>query len=160
VLPEFRRKRIATALYSAIIFQQLLEGRRLWEDTIVGTNPFQHNVLPTLGLELFGILKKKTASFLDIAIYGLNLKDDTAEKLLERVGECEIILTDDYYNRDIKKKNIDIYTKKNPSFIPILEKNIQDIMNSDKVIIQKGLDKPIHNAGKRKNRQLTMNMEN
>ncbi len=36
VLPEYRRRRIATSLYVACIAQTILEGRRLWTDTIVG----------------------------------------------------------------------------------------------------------------------------
>src|SRR5947207_3449032 len=38
VLHDFRRRRVATGLYLAMTAQGLLEGRRLFEDTIVGDN--------------------------------------------------------------------------------------------------------------------------
>lgn len=150
VLSKFRKKRIATALYSAVIFQGIIEGRRIWEDTIVGNNPFQPHVLPTLGIQKWGTLKKKTASFLDIDIWGINLDETTVIHLLKRIpSDFEITIIEDFYTRDLIKKNMEIYEKKNRPFIEIMEDNQTLIYNSINVLM--GQEKPEHNSGKKKN---------
>ena len=85
VLPEYRRQRIGTALYTAVVAQGVLEGRRIWEDTIVGTNEIQMHVLPTIGLEKWGILRAKTASFLDIHIFGYLLSVEQFNRTIKRL---------------------------------------------------------------------------
>ena len=152
VLKKYRRNRIMTALYSAIVFQGVIEGRRLWEDTIVGNNPYQFAVLPTLNIKQVGLLPKKTASFLDIAIFALNLSINTILDLDSRIGNnIKIRIIRDYYTNDIYNKNIKIYEKKNPSFINVIRKANTQVKNLAYVTIEQGLEKPPHNVGKKYN---------
>ena len=149
VLEPYRRNRIMTALYSAIVFQGILEGRRLWEDTIVGNNPFQFDTLPTLNIRQVGLLPQKTASFLDIYIFALELHMKTVSLLLERLKPPTIIhIVEDYYTRDIFKKNMTIYEKKNPEFMKVIQKCYNQLSHSDSIVIDQGLVRPVHNAGK------------
>lgn len=139
VLPEYRRKRIATALYSTILCQGVLEGRRLWEDTIVGDNPYQFAVLPTIGLEHWAVLKAKTASFKDIHLFGYNL---SLEKLIKSLGRVpdDIIMTirEDYYTHDLWSKNMEVYVKKNRDFVDVINSCREYLDSHKQIIIAKG----------------------
>jgi len=149
VLPEYRRRRIATALYTAILCQGIMEGRRLWEDTIVGDNPFQFATLPTIGLEHWAILKMKTASFKDIHLFGYNLDFEKFKKTLDRVPEyIKIIVKEDYYSADLWNKNQEIYLKKNEAFIKELAKCKEYMLSCGKVQVEQGEIKCPHNKNK------------
>ena len=149
VLSDYRRRRIASCLYIAILCQGIFEGRRIWEDTIVGNNPYQFSVLPTLGLEHWGILKKKTASFLDIHLFGYNLEIDRFEKTLLRIPEgIEIQIQKDNYTSDLWKKNDEIYQKKNDEFRKVISECLSLIENHSQITVLKGFEKRPHNYWK------------
>lgn len=151
VLPEYRRQRIGTALYTAVVAQGVLEGRRIWEDTIVGTNEIQMHVLPTIGLEKWGILRKKTASFLDIHIFGYLLSVEQFNRTIKRLPKgISIELREDYYSADLWGKNMEIYVKKNPEFMREIE-TCREIVRTNKVFkVVQGEKVCVHNAGKKK----------
>lgn len=123
VLPEYRRRRISTTLYAAAIMQGVLEGRRLFEDTIVGDSPVQHLALPSMGLVRAGILKHKTASAKDIHIYQYDLIEADFNFLLSRINpDAVIYLHNAHYAEDLWNKNCEIMKKYVPSLIPKMEK--------------------------------------
>ena len=154
VLPEYRRQRISTALYVAIIAQGILEGRRIWEDTIVGNNDIQMLALPTIGLEKWGVLRQKTASFLDIHIFGYLLSIDNFNRSIARLREdTRIELRFDYYSIDLRHKNIEIYEKKNSEFIQTFNYCLNYITNSKFFHIIDGEMKQEHNVGKKKHEE-------
>ena len=115
VVPEHRRRRIASCLYWTMTAQAVVEGRRLCEDTIVGNNEIQHQLLPTLGLYRAGVLKKKTASALDLHIYQLDLLDVALPplgKVCKPGLAClppEVI--DGPYAADLREKNQAIFDR-------------------------------------------------
>lgn len=150
VYPEFRRKRVATALYAACIFQGIREGRRLWTDTIVGNNPAQHFVLPTLGLERWGILKEKTASFLDIHIYGTNVTLKSTQGLLARIPQdASITTTTSYYTIDLVVKNAEIWNKKRPTYNQEWESCVKELSGDQRNLIELGLQEPERGGGRK-----------
>lgn len=151
VLPAYRRRRIGTALYAAGIFQSVLEGRRIVEDTIVGDNPFQFKALAALEIPQVGTFPMKTASFKDIALFCLNITSAKIEHILGRLSyDTKITLRHDYYTDDLWKKNVEIYNKQNPSFIEDITKCRKLIFESSRVYIQQGPVKPPHDKGKKK----------
>lgn len=123
VLPEYRRCRIASSLYAAMTFQCILEGRRLGEDSIVGDNPIQFDLLPTIGLVLSGLLKHKTASAKDIGIFQLDLLDTKVfDILVNRILDLDINieLVQSFYQQELWLKNMDIIQKKIPDFEKVI----------------------------------------
>ena len=151
VLPEYRRQRIGTALYTAVVAQGVLEGRRIWEDTIVGTNEIQMHVLPTIGLEKWGILRAKTASFLDIHIFGYLLSVEQFNRTIKRLHKgTRIELREDYYSRDLWSKNQEVYQKKNPEFIKEIEECYKIVKESKFFNVVQGEKVCEHNVGKKK----------
>ena len=126
VLPEYRRQRIGSALYFALTLQGIVEGRRLYEDTIVGDNPIQHELLPTLGITRSGILKRKTAAGKDLHIYQFDVLDVFApgvktkgiEPMLGRVSNSidylQVIKSS--YTEDLWNKNCDIFARHSGTF--------------------------------------------
>lgn len=112
VLPEHRRKRVATCLYAAGVFQCILEGRRLGEDTIVNDNMPQQTALPAFGAKLVGTLDRKTGSFKSILLYYLHVSVDSVTHILSRVPpDASIEIVEDYYTRDLWAKNMELYAK-------------------------------------------------
>lgn len=123
VLPNYRRKRIATAMYFAMTCQGLIEGRRLFEDSIVGDNPTQFSVLPTLGLKLAGELEHRTASAKSICLFQFSMLWEGAfERMYERVPEeTSIEIAGGYYAEELFEKNSIIYKRHSASYIPKAE---------------------------------------
>ena len=113
VFPEHRRKRIASSLYAAATFQGILEGRRLFEDTIVGDNPVQFHLLPTIGLVDNVNLQHKTAIGKDIHLFSFDLLlDGTFDKIVSRLSVEKLekmILIKGSYQADLWEKNQTIY---------------------------------------------------
>ena len=113
-LPEHQRKGIASAMYLALTLQGVQEGRRLFEDTIVGDNPTQFHVLPKLGIIQAGTLRHRTASGKDICLFQLSLWDEVAPeammKRLEKTGYTIEVLSN-YYTDDLWTKNLEILGK-------------------------------------------------
>lgn len=139
VLPEYRRRRVGTALYVACAAQSILEGRRLCEDTIVGDNPFQFKALPMLGVTQVGLLTMKTASFKDIALFAFHITVESLTHMLSRLSsECSIELIHDSYTDDLWEKNRIIYEKKRPEFIREIEACRDLIRNEKRIIISEG----------------------
>jgi hypothetical protein len=86
VVPEHRRRRVGTALYLAMTAQGLLEGRRVYEDTIVGDNLEQFQALPQLGIVQAGELRHRTASAKSICLFQCSLLDPGQwERMLARL---------------------------------------------------------------------------
>lgn len=136
VLPEYRRQRISTTLYTACIMQGILEGRRLFEDTIVGDSPVQHFALPTMGMTKAGTLRHKTASAKDIVIYQYDLIDTDFDGILSRINpDAKIYLHNGPYQKDLWEKNCDIMKKKIPNQIPRMEKFRDMVLNCSQVVI-------------------------
>lgn len=119
VLPEYRRKRIATSMYFAMTCQGVIEGRRLFEDSIVGDNPTQFNVLPTLGLKLAGELEHKTASAKSICLFQFSMLWEGAfERMYQRVPQDTTIeIAGGYYADDLFEKNSIIYKRHSPEYL-------------------------------------------
>lgn len=116
--------------------QGILEGRRLFEDTIVGDNVIQHILLPTLGATKSGVLKHKTASAKDIVIYDYDLIDTDFDGMLSRINkDCVIYLHNGPYQRDLWNKNVDIMKKHIPSQIARMEKFREMVLNCSQVVI-------------------------
>lgn len=121
VLPEFRRQRISTALYCCMTLQQILEGRRLWEDSIVGDNPHQHLALPTYGLKRVGELRHRTGSGKGLVLYDFSLMEEGAlETMLERTlsgpYSVSMRLLSNYYSDETWEANMGAYLKQQPKF--------------------------------------------
>lgn len=158
VLPDYRRMRIGTCLYAAGLFQSVLEGRRLMEDTIVGDNPFQFNALSALRVPQIGILPMKTASFKDIALFCLNVNEAAVNHFLWRMPEdCQVAIEHTSYTADLWEKNKAIYLKKNPAFVTTITA-CRDIVEKDtRMSILQGPEVPPTNKGKQRasNRQDT-----
>lgn len=113
-LPKVRRQGISSAMYLALTMQGILEGRRLFEDTIVGDNPNQFDALPKMGLALVGTLRHRTASGKDICLFQLSLLDANAwDPMMSRLVRCgyTIELRDNYYTDDLWAKNMIILEK-------------------------------------------------
>ena len=72
------------------------------------------HVLPTIGLEKWGILRAKTASFLDIHIFGYLLSVEQFNRTIKRLHKgTRIELREDYYSRDLWSKNYQNYADDN-----------------------------------------------
>lgn len=121
VLPEYRRRRISTALYAAVTMQGILEGRRLFEDSIVANNPVQFKALPTMGVKLVGTLRARTASGLGLALFDHSLVDRDFDLMHSRIKDSEvhIHLRSSYYTKELREKNRELYEKKLSHFIPL-----------------------------------------
>lgn len=130
VLPEHQRKHIASAMYFTMTSQGLLEGRRLFEDTIVGDNPTQFKVLPTLGLKLSGELEHRTASAKSLCLFQLSmLWGDVYEKMYERVPkDTSIEIAGGFYAYDLYEKNKLIYAKHSPEYLPKAERYREELL--------------------------------
>lgn len=137
VLPMFRRQKIGSCLYIAITAQGILEGRRLYEDTIVGDNPTQFNVLPTLGLEIAGELRHKTASAKSIFVFQYSLLDENKfEQMFSRIPKnINIEIISSLYTDDLFAKNLDIYKKHSPHFIDRIHRYKETICNNKQIQI-------------------------
>ena len=131
VLPEFRRMRVASSLYFAMTIQGIIEGRRLFEDTIVGDNPTQFFVLPTMGLKMNGELEHKTASAKSICIFQFSMLWDGAfEKMLSRVPSTTTVqVAGGEYADDLYTKNCVIYSKYSEQYLPIAERLRNDVLS-------------------------------
>jgi GNAT superfamily N-acetyltransferase len=115
VLPEFQRKGIGRALYFAMTAQGVLEGRRLFEDTIVGDNPTQFTVLPRLGLRQAGELRHRTGSAKSIFLFQLSLLDEAA---LEKIWPKHVVhIRENHYSREVHQKNLELYQKHTPGIL-------------------------------------------
>lgn len=62
VLPEYRKQGIGTYLYAAGIFQSVIEGRRLFEDSAVQDNDGHMSFLVSIGMKPVGELRQRTLS--------------------------------------------------------------------------------------------------
>lgn len=117
VLPAWRRRRISTALYAGFTLQGIVEGRRLFEDTIVGDNDVQHLALPTMGLYKAGTLRHRTASGKDIVLYQMSMIDGQIvfENLMARTEgspyQFRWFIDDNDITRDWFEKNNEIVDK-------------------------------------------------
>lgn len=136
VLPAFRRRRVATALYCAMTAQGVIEGRRLFEDTIVGDNPTQFYVLPSLGLRHAGELRHRTASAKSIHLFQLSLLDERAYEGMEaRVpAGTTIEVLGGLYASDLWAKNLDIFKKHSPEFAPAISALRQRLLGQLRVL--------------------------
>ncbi|RJR27635.1 N-acetyltransferase [candidate division WWE3 bacterium] len=132
VIPEYRRQRIASSMYAAITFQGILEGRRLFEDSIVGDNPIQFTLLPTLGMRLAGELKHKTASAKSICLFQFDLLESSSwTAMWSRISpDISIQLTNSSYQTELYEKNKEILEKHKPEFVPTLDSYIQHIKST------------------------------
>lgn len=123
VLPAFRRRRIGTTMYIAATMQGILEGRRLYSDTIVGDNEIQHKLLPSIGATKAGVLRHKTASAKDIVLYDYDLIDTDFDGMLSRINrDAKIYLHNGPYQFDLYAKNMDILKKHLPSQIARMDR--------------------------------------
>lgn len=138
VIEAFRRQRVGSAMYLAATMQGILEGRRLFEDTIVGDNPTQFFVLPSMGLYQAGQLRHRTASAKDICLFQFTLLDaGVFEKMLARIPPTfKIHLRSGPYSQDLWNKNMDIYGKHSPDFIPIITRYREMITQNENVVIE------------------------
>lgn len=136
VVPTWRRRRISTTLYAACVMQGILEGRRLFEDSIVGDSPSQHFALPSMGMTKAGTLKHKTGSAKDIVIYQYDLIEANFEDFLARINpDAKIYLHNSAYQKDLLEKNNLIMLKYVPSLIPKIEKLRQIIIAHPQIVI-------------------------
>lgn len=125
VVPDWRRKRISTALYFALTCQGVLEGRRLFEDSIVADNPVQFMALPAMGLNKVGTLRHKTGSGKGICLFDFSLLEEGAfEKMAWRVHESghHIHVLENFYTREVREANISAYKKQLPAFVEELDR--------------------------------------
>lgn len=122
VLPKFRRQRIATTMYAACTMQGILEGRRLFEDTIVGDNDPQIHLLPSIGANKAGVLRHKTGSAKDIILYQYDLMEADFAMMLSRINNsCIIYLHNSEYQSDLWSKNLIVMSKHIPDTIKRME---------------------------------------
>lgn len=136
VIPSWRRKRISTTLYAACVMQGILEGRRLFEDSIVGDSPWQNLALPSMGMTKAGTFKHKTGSAKDIIIYQYDLIEADFEYFLARINsDAKIYLHSQAYQKDLLEKNNIIMAKYVPDLIPKIEKLRQIILNHPQIVI-------------------------
>lgn len=146
VFEKYRRQRIATAFYAAMTIQGITEGRRLFEDTIVGDNPIQFDLLPTVGMRHAGELQHKTASAKSIHIFQLDLLSDTHPFgiIMGRVPDhfrLEVVMNS--YTQDLWEKNFVIYEKKLPDFKKVMRDFMKAIQLDPRVelIIEEEVEK-------------------
>lgn len=129
VHPEYRRQGISTCMYWAMTCQGILEGRRLFEDTIVGDNPHQFIALPKMGLEQVARLKHRTASGKDLCLFQMDLCEQTPFEMLwdksERYGH-HIEVLESYFTVDVWPKNMEI-----------IGKHPENLLNVDQAMIAK-----------------------
>jgi hypothetical protein len=117
VIPEYRRQRISTAMYTTMTLQGIMEGRRLFEDTIVGDNPFQFAALPTFGLNKVGYLRHKTGSGKDICLFDFSLLTDSIDAMLDRIpDDFQLNVVKNWYTKEVLEVNLSVYEKKLPGF--------------------------------------------
>ncbi len=152
VLPHWRRKRVGTALYLAMTAQGVLEGRRLYEDTIVGDNPNQFLALPTMGLRLAGELRHRTGSGKSICLFQFSLLDPgTWEHMVARVpaDRFTIQVRHNRYAQELSEKNRSIYAKNTPAMLPYLDTIVTQVTSKGMFSVIGGND-PVHNQGKQR----------
>lgn len=142
VLPEWRRKRISTALYACMTLQGVMEGRRLWEDSIVGDNPFQFAALPTFGLRKVGELRHRTGSGKGLVLFDFSLLEPGAiDAMISRAfgGPCVINmeLLSNYYSDECLAANLSAYAKQMPEFIQPLQSLQQAIKEHSNITIKR-----------------------
>lgn len=126
VLPEWRRMRISTALYCCMTLQGIIEGRRLWEDSIVGDNEAQLHALPTYGLQRVGELRHRTGSGKGLVLFDFSLMDaDALPLMMSRAFSGPLLpkmkLLENYYSTEVMSANRAAYSKQQPEFLPKLE---------------------------------------
>jgi hypothetical protein len=135
VLPEHRRKRISTALYFALTLQTITEGRRLWEDSIVGDNPFQFMALPTIGLKKVGELRHRTGSGKGLVLFDFSLMDKGSFEHMEgrAIGgqvKFRFHILSNYYSDECWTANSEAYKKQAPAFFAELTELRQKVLNA------------------------------
>lgn len=110
VVDRWRRQRIGTALYVAMTAQGILEGRRLFEDTIVGDNDVQFLALPQMGITVSGELRHRTGSAKSIFLFQKSLIDaDAWASMLERLpADVQIEVRENSYTDEVFAKNADL----------------------------------------------------
>jgi hypothetical protein len=140
VLPEWRRKRISTALYCCMTLQQILEGRRLWEDSIVGDNPHQFYALPTMGLNKVGELRHRTGSGKGLVLFDFSLLDSGAfSQMLERAFSgpvpIRMHLLSNYYSDECWNANTAAYQKQLPVFAGTIDMLRKRVINMENVLL-------------------------
>lgn len=157
-VPEYRRQGIGTALYCSTIFQSILEGRRLFEDTIVGDNEEQRKfLLPSLGIQLSGELLHKTATGKTLCIYQLSLLNEGSfEKVWERFNKFGhfIELVENEYTADLWDKNMLIIQRHMPQLEAKLSQYREIIRESKLVTIKY---KPIKIQNKKSEKKVEQN---
>ena len=130
VIPEYRRRRIGTALYFVQILQSLLEGRREVEDTIIpelspwmsGPTECQEGIgfLPSLEYSLLGTLPRRTSGFKDIQLWGkctYNL-----DRWLDRIPtNSDFELLDTPKMRATFEKNLKNYENHDPDLVQTIQ---------------------------------------
>lgn len=134
VLPEFRRERIGTALLYTQMVQAVIEGKRLIEDTIVGDNPYNSNVLPTLGYKLVGTLPEKTASFKDINLYSYQVNRDwlyTPKSRLPTYFTTEVIRSP--HTQKSWNENMESYARNHDEILQNFSQLLTDLVNEDNI---------------------------
>lgn len=125
VLPAHRRQRISSAMYAAVVLQGILEGRRLWEDSIVGNNDIQHAALPLMGLRRTGELRHRTGPCLGIVLYDFSLEGkeglDDLQTMMHRAGSgphnVTVQLLSNYYSDECFSANAGAYAKSAPHWV-------------------------------------------
>lgn len=86
VRKEFRRRRIGTCLYFAVVCQSIIEGRRTLEDTIIiSMSPFMADFLGALGYRHIGTLPKRTSGFRDVWLFAADNTMDHFDRYLDRM---------------------------------------------------------------------------
>jgi hypothetical protein len=96
--------------------QTILEGKRLWEDSIVGDNPFQFHLLPTLGIRRVGELRNRTGTGKGLVLFDFSLLEDGAlDIMLSRIRRDTIVhLLVDWWTGEVWRLNIELYAKQLP----------------------------------------------
>lgn len=120
VHPDYRCRGIATTMYFALACQGVLEGRRLFEDTIVGDNPHQFIALPKMGLDIVGTFRHKTASAKDIVIFQFDLMTGGFEKMSERFLKYghRLQVLESYFTETVWPRNAELAAKHILEFWP------------------------------------------
>jgi hypothetical protein len=126
VLNSHRRQRIGTALYTAMTIQGIFEGKRLWEDSIVGDNPYQFAALPTFGLKKVGELRHRTGSGKGLVLFDFSLLEPGAfDLMMSRTAGRGFVyhVLENNFAREVWNANQGAYAKSFPGF----EKTITDL---------------------------------
>jgi len=122
---EYRRQRIATALYTAQVVQVILEGRREVEDTIITSlSPWMHGptdcgdgFLPSLKYTHYGTQPKRTTAFRDVALWGKATTelDSYLSRLPENLETLQVVRTEKV--DATWEKNMKVYGRNAPELV-------------------------------------------